>query len=55
MVSLGGKNYKYISGYKDDDHKIKSVCILLSKTSAYIKRFDGETKWMYFLIENDEL
>ena len=55
MVSLGEKNYKYFIGYKDDDHKIKSICILLSKTSAYVKRYDGETKWMYFFIEDDEL
>ena len=55
MVSLGEKNYKYFIGYKDDDHKIKSICILLSKTSAYVKRYDGETKWMYFFIADDEL
>ena len=23
--------------------------------SAYVKIHDGETKWMYFLIEDDEL
>ena len=55
MVSLGEKNYKYFIGYKDDDHKTKSVCILLSKTSVYVRRYDGETKWMYFFIEDDEL
>ena len=26
-----------------------------SKTSAYVKSYDGQTKWMYFLIEDDEL
>ena len=25
------------------------------KTSACVKRFDGQTKWRYFLIENDNL
>ena len=25
------------------------------KTSAYVKRYDGQTKWMYFLIEDDDL
>ena len=25
------------------------------KTSAYVKSYDGQTKWMYFLIEDDEL
>ena len=26
-----------------------------SKTSAYVKSYDGQTKWMHFLIEDDEL
>ena len=28
---------------------------MLSKTSAYVKNYDGQTKWMYFLIEDDSL
>ena len=28
---------------------------MLPKTSAYVKRFDGQIKWMYFLIEDDDL
>ena len=28
---------------------------MLPKTSAYVKRYDGQTKWMYFLIEDDDL
>ena len=28
---------------------------MLLKTSAYVKRYDGQTKWMYFLIEDDDL
>ena len=28
---------------------------MLPKTSVYVKRFDGQTKWMYFLKEDDEL
>ena len=28
---------------------------MLPKTSAYVKRCDGQTKWMYFLIEDDGL
>ena len=24
-------------------------------TSAYVKRYDGQTTWMYFLIEDDDL
>ena len=28
---------------------------MLPKTSGFVKRFDGQTKWMYFLIEDDDL
>ena len=28
---------------------------MLPKTSAYVKRYYGQTKWMYFLIEDDDL
>ena len=28
---------------------------MLPKTSTYVKGYDGKTKWMYFLIENDDL
>ena len=28
---------------------------MLPKTSAYVKIYDGQTKWMYFLIEDNEL
>ena len=28
---------------------------MLPKTSAYVKSYKGQTKWMYFLIENDDL
>ena len=27
---------------------------MLPKTSAYVKRYDGQTKWMYFLIVDDD-
>ena len=28
---------------------------MLPKTSAYVKRYDGQTKWMYCLIEDGDL
>ena len=28
---------------------------MLPETSAYVKSYDGKTKWMYVLIENDDL
>ena len=27
---------------------------MLPKTSAYVKSYDGQTKWMYYLIEDDD-
>ena len=55
MISFREKNYKYFIGYFYDDHKFKPLHIMLPKTSAYIKSYDGQIKWMYFLIENDDL
>ena len=46
VVFSGKKNYKYFIRYKDDDHE--PLCIVLPKTGAYVKRYDGETKWMNF-------
>ena len=47
-------NYKYFIGYIND-YKIKLFSIILPKTSAYVKTFDGETKSIYFMIEDEEL
>ena len=49
------KNYKYFIGYLYIDHKVKSLHIMLPKTSACVKSYDGQTKRMYFLIEDDDL
>ena len=38
-----------------NDHEVKPLRIMLPKTSAYVKGYDGQTKWMYFLTENDDL
>ena len=35
--------------------KVRPLHIILPKTSAFVKSFDGQIKWMYFLIENDDL
>ena len=39
----------------DDDYKIRPFTMIIPKTNAYVKNQDGESKWMYFLIEDDEL
>ena len=36
-------------------HKVKSLHIMLPKTSSYVKSYDGQGKWMYFLIGDDKL
>ena len=28
---------------------------MLPKSSSYVKSYDGQTKWMYFLIEDNDL
>ena len=39
-----------------DDFKIKPLHIMIPlQTSAYVKSYHGQTKWMYFLIEDDDL
>ena len=38
-----------------DNHKVKLLHIMLLKTSTYEKSLDGQTKWMYFWIEDDDL
>ena len=54
-ISFGEKNYKYFIGYLYNDHKVKPLHIMLPKTSAYVKSYDGQTKLMYFLMEDDGL
>ena len=43
-ISFGEKHYKYFTGYMDDGYKIKPLHIMLPKTRAYLKSYDGETK-----------
>ena len=49
------KNYTYTIGYLYNNHRVKSLHIMLPKTSADLKSWDRQTKWMYFVIENDDL
>ena len=48
------KDYKYFIGYFDD-YIIKPLRIMLQRNTAYIKSYDSQTKWMYFMIEHDNL
>ena len=42
------------NGYVHNDHKVKPLHIILLKTSIYLKIYDGQTKWMHFLFEDDD-
>ena len=54
-ISSGEKNYKYFIGYLYNGYKVKALYRVLLKPSAYVKSYDGQTKWMTFLIKNDDL
>ena len=47
-IPFGQKNYKFFFGYLHNDHKVKPLNIMLPKTSAYVKSYDGQTKWIFF-------
>ena len=53
-ISFGEKNYKYFIGYLYNDPHVKPLH-MLPKTSPDVKSYDGQIKWMYFLIEGDDL
>ena len=55
LISFGEKNDKYFVGYLYNDNKVKPLNIMLPKTSAYVKSYAGQTKCMFFLIENGDL
>ena len=48
-ISSDRKNYKHFIGYLYNDHKVKPLHIMLPKTSIYVKSYEGQAKWMYFL------
>ena len=54
-ISFGEKNCKYFIAYLHNNTKVKPLHIILPKTSAYVKSYDGQTKWMHFFIEDDDL
>ena len=54
QISFGEKNYNFFIGYLYN-YKVKPLHKMLPKTNANVKSYDGQTKWMYFLIEDDVL
>ena len=43
-ISSGEKNCSYFITYLYDDYKFKPSYIVLPKTTAYVKRYNGQTK-----------
>ena len=54
-ISFGEENYKYFIYYLYNDRTVKPLHLMLPKTSAYVKSYDGQTKWVYFLNKDDDL
>ena len=54
-IYFGEKNYKYFTGYLYNDDKFNPLHIMLPETSVYLKSYDGQTKWMNFLIKDADL
>ena len=50
-TSFGGRNYKFFIGYLYTDHKVVPLPLC---SIAYVNSYDGLTKWMHFLIEDDD-
>ena len=53
-ISPCEKNYKHFIDYLYDDYKIKPLHIMLPETRVYVNTYDGQSKWMYFLIEDND-
>ena len=49
------KKTKRFIGYLFHDYKVKPLRIMLLKTSTYVKTYVSQTKWIYFLIGDDDL
>ena len=43
-ISSAQNNYKYFIGYLYNDNKVKPLHIMLLKTSAHVKRYDGQAR-----------
>ena len=54
-IFLGEKNYEYFIGNLYNDHKVKPLQIMIPKMSAYLNGYDGQTKCMYLLTDDDDL
>ena len=49
------KKYKYFFVYLYGGSNVRPLDVIVTRTSAYVKSYDGQTKWIYFLIEDGDL
>ena len=54
-IFFGEKNYEYFIGNLYNDHKVKPLQIMIPKMSSYLNGYDGQTKCMYLLTDDDDL
>ena len=54
-IFSGEENYKFLIGHLCDYCKAKPLHVIHPKRNTYVTNYDGQSKWMYLLIENDEL
>ena len=54
-ISSAERGYRYFIGYLHNDLKVQPLRTTVLESRAYVKIYDGWTKWMCFLIENDDL
>ena len=54
-IFFGEKNYEYFIDNLYNDHKVKPLQIMIPKMSAYLNGYDGQTKCMYLLTDDDDL
>ena len=52
-IPSGEESCKDFIAYLYNDNKVNLLHVMLPKTSAFVNSYDGQTKWMYLLIEND--
>ena len=54
-TSFDEKNFKYFIGHLNNGNKVKSLNIMLPKTTTFVKGYHRQTKWMYCLIKDNNL
>ena len=49
------KNNKYFFIYLYDGSNVRPLNVILPRRSTYVKSYDGQAKYIYFLIEDGDL